>query len=190
MEIKQEGRRPVKDEIYRHFKGNFYKIITLARDCDTGEEVVVYQALYGDYGIYVRPLFAFVEVLDKNRYPKAEQIHRFEPVEEEGKDISESAQPQAAAEPEPIRPQTAGEVTEEEEVPKLDPLLEAFLEADTYRERLNALRGVEHRITDEMINTMAVVLDLEIPEGPIDQRYRDLENSILTRERFECTRLT
>ena len=159
MKMKQEGRRPVKDEVYRHFKGNFYKIITLARDCDTDEEVVVYQALYGDYGTYVRPLFAFVEVLDKTRYPKADQIHRFEPVEEE-------------------------------EVVKLDPLLEAFLEADTYRERLNALRGVEHRITDEMINTMAVVLDLEIPEGPIDQRYRDLENSILTKERFECTRLT
>lgn len=157
MEKRTEERIPQKDEIYRHFKGGFYKIVTLAKDCDSAEAVVVYQALYGEGEIYVRPLASFMEVLDREQYPKAEQVHRFEQAPED--------------------------------TPILDPLLEAFLEADTHRERLNALRGLEHRITHEMINTMAVVLDLDIPEGSLEQRYRDVENSILTRERFEGTRL-
>ncbi len=181
MERRTEERIPEKNEIYRHFKGRFYKIVTLAKDCDSGEDVVVYQAMYGDCGIYVRPLFSFMEVLDRNRYPKADQVHRFEPAKpEEFPEELPDNRPVAAVE---APAESAGEV------PVLDPLLEAFLEADSYRERLNALRGLEHRITHEMINTMAVVLDLEIPEGSIEQRYRDLENSILTRERFECTRL-
>lgn len=159
MDSKQGVKRPLTNEIYRHFKGNLYKIITLALDSETGEDMVVYQAQYGDYGTYVRSLESFVEELDPKTYPEASQKHRFEAV------------------------------NQEEQAPRLDPLLEAFLEAETYRERLNTLRGLEHRITDEMINTMAVVMDLDIPEGPLEKRYRDLENSILTLEKFECTRL-
>ena len=65
-------------DIYRHFKGNRYEIVAVAEDCEDGSPQVVYKALYPPYKIYVRPYFEFVEELDKNRYPKAEQKHRFE----------------------------------------------------------------------------------------------------------------
>ena len=65
-------------DIYRHFKGKRYEIIAVAEDCEDGSPQVVYKALYPPYKIYVRPYFDFVEELDRNKYPRAEQKHRFE----------------------------------------------------------------------------------------------------------------
>lgn len=186
---KKEIRRPQSNEIYRHFKGNLYKVITLARDSETEEEMVVYQALYGDYPIYVRSLAMFTEVLDKKRYPQAEQKYRFEPADQLVSMDWEQREILPMEDVEPITQIKNDNIVTNEEESVLDPLLEQFLEADTYRERLNILRGLEHRITHEMINTMAIVLDLDIPEGELDKRYQDLENSILTLEKYECTRL-
>ncbi len=48
-------------QYFRHFKGGFYKLITIAKDSETLEEMVVYQALYGDHGFWVRPKKMFFE---------------------------------------------------------------------------------------------------------------------------------
>lgn len=47
--------------IYRHYKGNLYEVCGLARHSETEQELVVYRALYGDYGLWVRPLSMFTE---------------------------------------------------------------------------------------------------------------------------------
>ncbi len=54
--------------IYRHFKGNEYKVIGVAKHSETQEEFVVYQALYGEYGLWVRPLKMFTEEVEKDGY--------------------------------------------------------------------------------------------------------------------------
>ena len=64
-----------------------------------------------------------------------------------------------------------------------------FFEADTYEQRLNILSALRHRITDDMINMMALAVDLEIKEGDVEERYEELKNCLLTFERYECNRL-
>lgn len=66
--------------IYKHFKGNFYKVIDLAEDTETGTTMVVYKALYGERKTYARPLVMFMSLTDKEKYPEAEQEYRFEKI--------------------------------------------------------------------------------------------------------------
>ena len=56
----------IKLGIYQHFKGNFYKVIGIAKHSETLEEMVVYQALYGEYGLWVRPAHMFDETVEHN----------------------------------------------------------------------------------------------------------------------------
>lgn len=49
--------------IYRHYKGQRYQVLGIARHSETLEELVVYRALYGEHGLWVRPLAMFVETV-------------------------------------------------------------------------------------------------------------------------------
>ncbi len=69
--------QPVPNGIYRHFKGNFYKVFCVAHQTETGEPYVVYKALYGDGCLYARPLEMFMSAVDKEKYPDAQQEMRF-----------------------------------------------------------------------------------------------------------------
>jgi hypothetical protein len=56
----------VQRGLYRHFKGNTYEVIDTARHSETQEDMVVYRALYGDFGLWVRPIDMFTEEVERN----------------------------------------------------------------------------------------------------------------------------
>ncbi len=157
---------PRPQEIYRHFKGNLYQIVTLAEHSETGERLVIYQALYGDYKVYARELDSFTSAVDRVKYPDVAQQLRFEKVEPAAKEPAECPEEFA-----------------------LDPLVVEFLDADSYAQRLNILAALHHRITDEMVTTMAVSCDIEVGDGDVEERYAALKNCLITLEKYECNRL-
>ncbi len=59
--------------IYRHYKGNEYQVLGLAKHSETLDTLVLYRALYGDFGLWVRPLAMFSETVSVN----GEEIQRF-----------------------------------------------------------------------------------------------------------------
>ena len=68
----------LKPGLYRHFKGNLYRLLYVAKHSETLEEMVVYQALYGEHGIWVRPASMWNEHVERDGYSGP----RFHPVEE------------------------------------------------------------------------------------------------------------
>ena len=223
---------PQAGEIYQHFKGNLYRIVTLATHTETGEQLVIYQALYGEFQVFARPLSMFLEKVDADKYPEAAGKDRFTLIPLAGTAIAQTTaaearpmvvdvpeafaagqfaaqpaaatqcsvtiqpgagarqtaehsaapQPEAFASCEPVQSQDADE-------PQLDPGLLAFLEADSYEEKLEVFDSLAGRVDQHMLNTIAVSLDLELSEGSLEDQYDTLKNCLLTLERYECSRL-
>ena len=70
--------------IYRHFKGNLYKVLDIVNDAESDNDnlkkVVIYEALYGENLKWARPYESFASLVDKDKYPNVEQKYRFEEV--------------------------------------------------------------------------------------------------------------
>lgn len=188
------NRIPRPGDIYNHFKDKPYQIITVATHTETKEQMVVYQALYGDFKTYVRPLEMFLSEVDHEKYPDAKQNHRFELKTTEKEPVKE-----ASVAPTKVVPAAAEEVnpmkipddkiiihTSDGEV---NMLLMKFLDADSYTKKLEILTSNRKHMDDRLINDMAVSLDCAVDEGPLDQRISGLINCLQQMRRFEDRRL-
>ena len=75
----------------------------------------------------------------------------------------------------------------EEKTAQFDALM-SFLDADTYEEKLEILYRMQLDLNDYLIDTMAVSLDVVIPEGDIDERYRQLKSCLQAKQKYEIHR--
>ena len=191
---------PQAGEIYQHFKGKLYRIVTLATHTETGEQLVIYQALYGEFQVFARPLSMFLEKVDAKKYPDAAGKDRFmripmaeaaavpQPVPAPSENPVEP-RPAAMSSENPIEPRPAAASSESPVDPQPDPGLLAFLDADSYEEKLEVFASLEGKADLHMLNAIAASLDLELSEGSLEEQYDTLKSCLMTLERYECNRL-
>ena len=156
---------PQAGKIYRHFKGTYYRIICIARDSETLEEMVVYENRDDSGKKFVRPLSMFMSEVDHEKYPECRQKYRFE---EEG---------------------GSSEVLSEEDRDTVSEDLMAFLDAEGNEAKLDVLQRIRLRLNDDIINAIALSLDTEVREGSIAERYEEIKEYLLTMIRYEGVRL-
>ena len=191
---------PQAGEIYQHFKGKLYRIVTLATHTETGEQLVIYQALYGEFQVFARPLSMFLEKMDAKKYPDAAGKDRFmripmaeaaavpQPVPAPSENPVEP-RPAAMPSESPVEPRPAAASSESPVEPQPDPGLLAFLDADSYEEKLEVFASLEGKADLHMLNAIAASLDLELSEGSLEEQYDTLKSCLMTLERYECNRL-
>ncbi len=163
--------QPVEGELYRHFKGGLYRIVTIAQHTETSEGLVIYRSEEDPSKVWARPVVNFLSPVDKVKYPDATQDMRFEKVV--------AGQTKAAPEAKAENAGTEG----------LDPEVEDFLDAKSSSDRLHILASLNHRLTDEMLITMATACDVELPEGDIRTKYQSLRESLIILGKYEGERL-
>ena len=191
---------PQAGEIYQHFKGKLYRIVALATHTETGEQLVIYQALYGEFQVFARPLSMFLEKVDAKKYPDAAGKDRFmripmaeaaavpQPVPAPSENPVEP-RPAAMPSENPVEPRPAAASSESPVEPQPDPGLLAFLDADSYEEKLEVFASLEGKADLHMLNAIAASLDLELSEGNLEEQYDTLKSCLMTLERYECNRL-
>lgn len=196
-------RVPKNGEIYRHFKNKLYQIIGIATHSETKEPLVIYQALYGGFGMYARPLAMFVSEVDHNKYPDVKQKYRFTRVEmnadgtwhcveeEDNTGIveirsdSENAAEQQSDLKNVAKQQEIGIQAENPDEERPDPKLMEYLDAETFDEKYNVLVSMRDCITDKLVDDIAVVMDVVIPEGDLMNRYDALKMALRTKQKYE-----
>ena len=191
---------PQAGEIYQHFKGKLYRIVTLATHTETGEQLVIYQTLYGEFQVSARPLSMFLEKVDAKKYPDAAGKDRFmripmaeaaavpQPVPAPSENPVEP-RPAAMPSENPVESRPAAASSESPVEPQPDPGLLAFLDADSYEEKLEVFASLEGKVDLHMLNAIAASLDLELSEGSLEEQYDTLKSCLMTLERYECNRL-
>lgn len=183
-------RRPKSGEFYRHFKNKLYQIVTVAVHSETGEEMVVYQALYGDYKTYVRPLSAFVSEVDREKYPDVTQKYRFERVNL-GADAKDREEENGAQDGQSIQEGTEAVMNQRAvgEEREANPYLLEFLAADTYEEKLCALAKMRGHVGQIELDAVAMVLDVQPMRGEFQTQLDTFVQYVKTQQYYDGARL-
>lgn len=180
-------------EFYRHFKNKLYQVVTVAVHSETGERLVVYQALYGDFQVYARPYEMFVSLVDREKYPEAAQTYRFERVEPAGgaaaDAVGQGASTAAGAMAGWVAVSAAGGQKPLAAQASPDPAFLRFLEAESHEERMECLKTMEPTVSQRELDSIYLVLDMKPETGSVEEQLRAVERFLTMQNRFDGSRL-
>ena len=170
-------------EFYRHFKNKLYQIVAVARHSETGESMVVYQALYGDYGVYVRPYDMFTSEVDHEKYPEVTQQWRFERVvpEQNAAGMAAGCGQAAAGNGQNSRRYYADRTP--------DPAFLQFLDTEDFDLRMECLKALEERVTQQELDSIYLVLDMKPEQGSLQEQLYAVRRFLTMQKRYDGSRL-
>ncbi len=195
---------PAEGDFYRHFQGSVCQIRQMARDSETGREVVVYQEMQPPFQVWACPLESFLMPVDREKYPKSSQKFRFQPVSIRKPEPAGSRKVPGAGRQE-------GKLPKEEAIAGLD-LKKVFLsgqpekylsgklsagqiaqegfmallDARTYREKRQIYIGLRQYLDQRLLSNIAVALDIVLEEGSQEEQYETILHCLETFEKYEA----
>lgn len=210
--------RPTAGEFYRHFKGKLYQVKMIARDSETQQEMVVYQAMYAPFAYWVRPLADFLGEVDHKKYQDVTQKLRFRKVEfqktkedadiitEDVQDKKDDRQVLPQTEKKPLTGQEAlsdAEMVKALESGQPERYLQGkmseediaqrglllLLDAPTFREKRQIFIGLKQYLDERMLNNIAVALDIVLEDGSMEEQYESIMRCLEAFEHYEGGRL-
>lgn len=207
-----EDRQINCGDIVRHFKGMLYQVVGIAIHSETREQMIVYQALYGDYSLYVRPKEMFLSEVDHEKYPEVIAEYRFTKIDRESLSSHTSQSVENKAETtqkyetdkiddnvKKIDVENNGEIKKNSEIKQNNEIkqnseevnadLMSFLDAKDYGEKLEVLYNIRKKIDEKMMGDIEMSLDLPVMSGTIEDRIYRIRNSLQTMAKYEGSRL-
>ena len=187
---------PVEGQIYKHFKGSLYRIVTIAVHTETSDKLVVYQSVEKPERVFARPLDMFMSEVDRLRYPLVKAKYRFtllvEATEEEECE-SEAEEPEVE---EPDIDSEALTTTDDDNATfkengelVLDPYVEAVLDEKEFSKKIENFEFLRGKCTEDMLVTIAISLDIQLMEGTVEEKYAQILKTLRMHEKYESSRL-
>ena len=196
----ENRQTPVAGQIYKHFKGNLYKVLAVAVHTESEEKLVVYQSVENPDRVFARPLEMFMSDIDRFRYPLIRAKYRFTLVSE----------PEEETKEEETKEETLNEDTKEEDVKDeeteeqsdddsavykdngelvIDPYVEGVLDEKEFSKKIEFFEMLRGKCTEDMLTTIAISLDIQLQEGSIEDKYSQILRTLKMHEKYETSRL-
>lgn len=201
----ENRQTPVAGQIYKHFKGNLYKVLAVAVHTESEEKLVVYQSVDNPDRVFARPLEMFMSDIDRFRYPLIRAKYRFtlvsEPEEEtNGEETKEEETKEGTLNEDTKEEDVKDEETEEQSdddsaVYKdngelvIDPYVEGVLDEKEFSKKIEFFEMLRGKCTEDMLTTIAISLDIQLQEGSIEDKYSQILRTLKMHEKYETSRL-
>ena len=201
----ENRQTPVAGQIYKHFKGNLYKVLAVAVHTESEEKLVVYQSVENPDRVFARPLEMFMSDIDRFRYPLIRAKYRFTLVSEPEEETNGEETKEEETKEETLNGDTKGEDVKDEETEEqsdddsavykdngelvIDPYVEGVLDEKEFSKKIEFFEMLRGKCTEDMLTTIAISLDIQLQEGSIEDKYSQILRTLKMHEKYETSRL-
>lgn len=201
----ENRQTPVAGQIYKHFKGNLYKVLAVAVHTESEEKLVVYQSVENPDRVFARPLEMFMSDIDRFRYPLIRAKYRFTLVSEPEEETNGEETKEEETKEETLNEDTKEEDVKDEETEEqsdddsavykdngelvIDPYVEGVLDEKEFSKKIEFFEMLRGKCSEDMLTTIAISLDIQLQEGSIEDKYSQILRTLKMHEKYETSRL-
>lgn len=206
-------------QVYKHFKGSLYQIVTIAIHTETTEKMVIYRSLKNPERVFARPLDMFLSEVNHKKYPDVKAKYRFtlldeveseEPAEEDTTTeevVNEKAPEESFTEPvleenneqvidsDTDTSEEKEDTSDDDKIYKedgtlvIDPYVEKILDSKEYSDKIEAFEMLRGKCDEDMLSTLAMSLDIQLSGDTLEEKYADILKCLKMHQKYETNRL-